>query len=216
MTYYKNLKRKGNKNQADRRFQIFKTGGGPKADTSSNPVEERLLAMGTLKIPLVNCYDSDAAYRKMTTSDTTHCESNCDEEELHEIIEVEYAAADDMQPSDDEMVIPSSIPEIRSREILTTSLSQGSQPSRPKIQTSATNKESTPGNTLLHGTSTPKMRTYKLSRGKRQVSASAKAADSLIQQSELKKQILNEQHEWEREKLMLEKEKFSMQKENTF
>ncbi|GBN03538.1 hypothetical protein AVEN_146659-1 [Araneus ventricosus] len=98
MTYYKNLKRKGNKNQADRRFQIFKTGGGPKADMSSNPVEERLLAMGTLKIPLVNCYDSDAAYHTMTTSDTTHCESNCDEEELHEIIEVEYAAVDDMQP----------------------------------------------------------------------------------------------------------------------
>ncbi|GBN64620.1 hypothetical protein AVEN_156682-1 [Araneus ventricosus] len=113
MTYYKNLKRKGNKNQADRRFQIFKTGGGPKADTSSNSVEERLLAMGALKIPLVNCYDSDAAYHKMTTSDNTQCASNCDEEELHDIIEVEYAAVDDIHLSNDEMVIPS-IPEISS------------------------------------------------------------------------------------------------------
>ncbi|GBM21358.1 hypothetical protein AVEN_149924-1 [Araneus ventricosus] len=167
MTYYKNLKRKRNKNQADRRYQIFKTGGGPKADTSSNPVEESLLAMGALKIPLVNCYDSDAAYHKMTTS------------------------------------------ELRNQEILTTSLSQMSQPS---LLTLATNKECTP-NTQLRATSTPKIRAYKLSRGKRQVSASAKAADSLIQQSELKRQILNEQHEWEREKLMMEKEKFSMQKE---
>ncbi|GBO41689.1 hypothetical protein AVEN_53693-1 [Araneus ventricosus] len=80
MTYYKNLKRKGNKSQADTRYQIFKTGDGPKADTSSNPVEERLLAMGALKIPLANCYDSDAAYHKMTTSDTTHCATNCGEE----------------------------------------------------------------------------------------------------------------------------------------
>ncbi|GBN72058.1 hypothetical protein AVEN_19969-1, partial [Araneus ventricosus] len=134
--------------------------------------------------------------------------------ELHDIIEVEYAAADDMQLSNDEMVIPL-IPEIPSQEILTTSLSQGSQRSRPEMQTSATNKESTP-NTQLRATSTPKMKTYKLSRGKRQVSASAKAVDSLIQQSELKKQILNEQHEWEQEKLMLEKENFEYKKKNTF
>ncbi|GBL70768.1 hypothetical protein AVEN_269007-1, partial [Araneus ventricosus] len=63
--------------------------------------------------------------------------------ELHDITEVEYAAADDMQLSNDEMVIPS-IPETPSQEILTTSLSQGSQPSRPEIKISATNKESTP------------------------------------------------------------------------
>ncbi|GBM52681.1 hypothetical protein AVEN_272606-1 [Araneus ventricosus] len=130
--------------------------------------------------------------------------------ELHDI-EVEYAAVEDMQLSNDEMVIPS-IPKLPSQEILTTSLSQMSQPS---LLTSATNKEYTP-NTQLRATSTPKMRTYKLRRGKRQVSASAKAADSLIQQSELKRQILNEQHEWEREKLMMEKEKFSRcRKRNT-
>ncbi|GBN43186.1 hypothetical protein AVEN_76772-1, partial [Araneus ventricosus] len=108
--------------------------------------------------------------------------------ELHDI-EVEYAAVEDMQLSNDEMVIPS-IPELPSQEILTTS----SQMSQPSLLTSATNEECTP-NTQLRATSTPKMRTYKLSRGQRHVSASAKAADSLIQQSELKMQILNEQHE---------------------
>ncbi|GBN27599.1 hypothetical protein AVEN_90103-1 [Araneus ventricosus] len=204
MTYYKNLKRKGNKNQAVRRYQIFKTGRGPKADTSSNPVEERLLAMGALKIPLVNSYDSDAAYHKMTTSDTIHCATNCDEEEFHDI-EVEYAAVEDMQLSNDVMVIPS-IPELPTQEILTTS----SQMSQPSLLTSATNEECTP-NTQLRATSSPKMRTYKLSRGKRQVSASAEAADSLIQQSELKRQILNEQYEWELEKLMMQKEKHNLE-----
>ncbi|GBN38813.1 hypothetical protein AVEN_173371-1 [Araneus ventricosus] len=108
-------------------------------------------------------------------NDTTHYTTNCDEEELHDI-EVEYAAVEDMQLSNDEMVIPS-IPELPSQEILTTSLSQMSQPS---LLTSATNKECTP-NTQLRAMSTSKMKTYKLSRGKRQVSASAKAADSLIQ-----------------------------------
>ncbi|GBM14846.1 hypothetical protein AVEN_245747-1, partial [Araneus ventricosus] len=122
--------------------------------------------------------------------------------EFHDI-EVEYAAVEEMQLSNDEMVVPS-IPELPTKEILTTP----SQMSQPSLLTSATNEES---NTQLRATSTPKMRTYKLSRGKRQVSASAKAADSLIQQSELKRQILNEQHEWEREKLMMQKEKHNLE-----
>ncbi|GBM78272.1 hypothetical protein AVEN_257475-1, partial [Araneus ventricosus] len=54
--------------------------------------------------------------------------------ELHDI-EVEYAVVEDMQLSNDEMVIPS-IPELPSQEILTTS----SQMSQPSLLTSATNE----------------------------------------------------------------------------
>ncbi|CAL1296247.1 unnamed protein product [Larinioides sclopetarius] len=212
---YKNLKSKGNRSQASRRFEIFKTGGGPNPNASANPVEERLLAMGALKMPLINIYDSDAAYHKMTTSDTTHCENSINEEELQKITEVQYPSADisekqfDMELSDAEG-LPSSIQENYSQEIPAPSFqSIDSQSYQSKAQTALSpdvNKDKTQVSALW-GASTPSIKTYKLKREKKQVSGSAKAADSLIQQTELKKQILKEQHEWEREKFMLEKEK---------
>ncbi|CAL1295095.1 unnamed protein product, partial [Larinioides sclopetarius] len=97
--------------------------------------------MGALKMPLINIYDSDAAYHKMTTSDTTHCENSINEKELQKITEVQYPSADisekqfDMELSDAEG-LPSSIQENYSQEIPAPSFqSIDSQSYQSKSQT---------------------------------------------------------------------------------
>lgn len=64
---HKNLKRKANKNRADERVKVFKTGGGSEPSVISS-LDERMIALGSVKTPLVNVYDSDYSYHSLTAN----------------------------------------------------------------------------------------------------------------------------------------------------
>lgn len=58
---YENLKRKAKKTEADRKREIFKTGGGTaRSTTAPSPTHNMLLdIMGTAAVGLVNIFDGD-------------------------------------------------------------------------------------------------------------------------------------------------------------
>ncbi|GBN13782.1 hypothetical protein AVEN_258380-1 [Araneus ventricosus] len=53
------------KKKAEKRVDIYKTGGGP-STSHFGPTEERLIAMGVMRTPLSNLYDDDQFYHVMT------------------------------------------------------------------------------------------------------------------------------------------------------
>ena len=57
----KNLKRKAAKNNASERLEKFETCGG-QYETFTSQTDQRLIAMGSVKKPLINLYDSDHVY----------------------------------------------------------------------------------------------------------------------------------------------------------
>ena len=63
---HKNLKRKATKNNANERLKKFETGGGP-YESFTSQIDQRLIAMGSVKKPLINRYDSDHAYHMKTS-----------------------------------------------------------------------------------------------------------------------------------------------------
>ena len=62
----KNLKRKAAKNNASERLEKFETCGG-QYETFTSQTDQRLIAMGSVKKPLINLYDSDHVYYMKTS-----------------------------------------------------------------------------------------------------------------------------------------------------